>query len=201
MVVISSIKQISPDCVQVTLSAGSCFFIRLSYLRYVPHDKIDVGIELSDVDLEDITASGFAYSAEKAALLYLNRSEHSRFLLTQKLKRKGHEKQAIEQALDYLESCDYLSDSRYAEAWLRNRFINHAEGKQKLLVELCSRGIERKLAEEKISDFLDSVGEDKILSRAVEKCKRLGKSDLDIEKYLQRKGFSISQIRNYLQSN
>lgn len=196
MIVVTSIKRISQDCVQLTLSVGSCFFLRLSYLTRVLPEVVDEGLELSDMDLEDLTNAGFAYNAERAALSCLERSEHSRFILLTKLRRKGFALQSINTALDFLEEKGLLNDTRYAEAWLRNRSISHAEGRTKLISELCARGVDRKTAEKAVSDYFDIVGEDFVLQRAIEKCRRLGKSAEEARRYLARKGFSPLKVKN-----
>ena len=49
----------------------------------------------------------------------------------------------IDKVLSFLESKNYLSDERYAAAWLNDRRINHYEGQTKLLLELQSRGIDK----------------------------------------------------------
>lgn len=195
MAAVASVERTSQDCVRLTLSSGSCFFIRLSYLRSLPADSVVCGRELSDSDLEDVAAAGFAYSAERTALAYLDRSEHCRLMLSAKLRRKGFSPDASAAALDFLEARGLLSDIRYAEAWLRNRSIHHAEGRQKLLCELVSRGVGRKTAEEAVRAYFSTVDEASVLARALEKCRRLGKTGAAAEAYLLRQGFALAGIR------
>ena len=196
MVQIAATKQISWDCVQVTLSMGSSFFVRSCYLQLLPFQDIVVERNLSDDELEDLVAAGLTFAAEKAAAGYLERAEHSRYLLTIKLKKKGHGDAAIGGALDYLEERGFLSDLRYAQAWLRNRAINHAEGRSRLLSGLLAKGIERRLASQALDEYFQSVDEDAVLERAIEKCRRLGKSQETTEKYLIRKGFSYKEFKS-----
>lgn len=196
MVAISSIKQISQDCVQLTLSAGSCFFIRLSYLQQLAPARLVPGVELSDAEFNDVADAGLAFSAEKAANSYLERSEQCRFLLAGKLRRKGFDPVATDVALDFLEAQGILSDSRYAAAWLRNRSIHHSEGRLKLLGELVSRGIDRKVAEQAVEEHFTEIDEDTMLQRAVEKCRRLGKDKGEAEAYLRRKGFPAGRVKS-----
>ncbi|AEE16078.1 regulatory protein RecX [Treponema brennaborense] len=195
MFVVSATKQISSECVQITFSTGSCFFIRFCYLKQVPPERIQPDARFSEDEAADIMNASIAFGAEKAAAAYLERSEQSRYLLIQKLLKKGFDRDSIRCALDYLEFRGYLSDSRYARAWLRNRAINHAEGRVKLLAALVSRGIERSIAQCAVDDFFESVSEEAACLRAVEKCRRQGKNESQIEKYLQRSGFSLSVIR------
>ena len=196
MVQITTTKQISWNCVQVTLSMGSSFFVRSCYLQLLPVQDMVVGRQLSDEELDDLVTAGLTFAAEKAAVAYLERAEHSRSLLIIKLKKKGHGDGAIAGALDYLEERVYLSDLRYAQAWLRNRSINHAEGRSRLLCGLLVKGIDRRLANQALDEYFEGVDQQQLLDRAIEKCRRLGKSVEATEKYLVRKGFSYKDFKS-----
>ena len=196
MVQITTTKQISWNCVQVTLSMGSSFFVRSCYLQLLPVQDMVVGRQLSDEELDDLVTAGLTFAAEKAAVAYLERAEHSRSLLIIKLKKKGHGDGAIAGALDYLEDRGYLSDLRYAQAWLRNRSINHAEGRSRLLCGLLAKGIDRRLANQALDEYFEGVDQQQLLDRAIEKCRRLGKSVEATEKYLVRKGFSYKDFKS-----
>ena len=50
------------------------------------------------------------YAAERDAMAYLSRAEHTRRQLTLKLRKKGHEDGAIVRALDRLESREYRNN-------------------------------------------------------------------------------------------
>ena len=110
---------------------------------------------MDDEEIAQTIEAGNVYAAERAASVYLERCEQSRFLLTGKLLRKGYEKTAVQTALDYLEQKGWLSDMRFAEAWLRNRAIHHAEGPERLRMELIARGINAKTA----ADAASLIGE------------------------------------------
>lgn len=201
MVYITTTKQISWDCVQVTLSMGSSFFIRTCYLQVLPPHEVVAERGLSDEEVEDILEAGLVFAAEKAAVGYLERAEHSRYILTVKLKKKEHQQRAICRALDYLEERGFLSDVRYAQAWLRNRSINHAEGRNRLFSGLLTKGIDRSIANQVLDEYFASVDQDSVLERAIEKCKRLGKSQEATEKYLLRKGFSYKDFKCKISKN
>ena len=196
MVHITTTRQISWDCVQVTLSMGSSFFVRSCYLQLLPFHEVVAERVLSVEELEDILEAGLVFAAEKAAVNYLERAEQSRYLLTIKLKKKEHEERAIGRALDYLEERGFLSDVRYAQAWLRNRSINHAEGRSRLFSGLLTKGIDRKVASHVLDEYFESVNQDAVLERAIEKCRRLGKSQEATERYLIRKGFSYKDFKS-----
>ena len=117
---------------ELTASGGPSFFIRTDYLVSVAPEKLCCGAFFSDEETEDIVQAGFAFAAERQALSFLNRSEHSRFMLELKLAKKGHAKDASAKALDRLEKEKLLDDFRFAQAWLHNRLIKKAEGPSRL---------------------------------------------------------------------
>lgn len=196
MVQITATKRISWDCVQVTLSMGSSFFVRGCYLQELSAERLVPRETLSELELEDLADAGLAFSAEKAAVAYLGRAEHSRHLLAMKLRKKGHSEAAIARALDYLEGRNLLCDSRFAGAWLRNRSINHAEGRARLLSGLLAKGVDRATAIQALNQYFEVTDQEELLARALEKCRRLGKSKEATEKYLMRKGFSYKEIKS-----
>ena len=160
-------------------------------------EQVCAGQSFSDDKLEELLLAGYALLAEREALNYLNRCEHSRFLLSQKLQKKGHSQQAIELAFDYLETKNYLSDRRFAISWLRNRRITNSEGRTKLFQHLLSRGISKAIAEDALDEFYEEFSEFTMLEKAFSKCLRQNLSKEKLEKKLISWGFSYSMIRDY----
>jgi regulatory protein len=140
-----------------------------------------------------------SYSAEQKALDYLDRSEHSRFLLQRKLVKKGYPDDEITNALDSLEERGTLSDSRYVRAWLRNRSLQKNEGRRRLAAELAVRGIARDVSADALDAFFDEIPENERCKRAADKYLRTGnKTKEQAEAYLLRQGFPSAAIRECL---
>ena len=196
-ILIESVEEVSGECVKIIPSKGSSFFLRLSYLTSILPEQVCVGQSFSDDKLEELLLAGYALLAEMEALNYLNRCEHSRFLLSQKLQKKGHSQQAIELAFDYLETKNYLSDRRFAISWLRNRRITNSEGRTKLFQHLLLRGISKSIAEDALDEFYEEFSELTMLEKAYSKCLRQNLSKEKLEKKLISWGFSYSMIRDY----
>ena len=194
---ITSIKKVSETLFLCTFNSINSFYIRTDYLEN-QNITFDIGEVFSKEDFEDCINAGLAFAAEKKAMEYLGKVEHSRFLLKNKLLKKEHPIFAIEKALDYIESKKYLDDSRYAMAFLRNRSITHYEGRNRLMNELLQRGIEKKIAAVQIEDFFEEKDEVEIAKKALEKLKRIGKKDDKIVSSLERLGFSNRVIREIL---
>ena len=102
-------------------------------------------------------------------------------------------------ALDYLEKRGYLSDARYARAWLHDRRINHFEGRTKLAGELAARGIEREVAAAALDEFFTENDETEICRKAYEKFTRHGKDGEKLVAAMMRAGFSYKMIKGVLQ--
>ena len=202
------IKQISSGVYELTPDVGSAFFLRDVYLSLDKSrqlvirmtSRLDVQQETLDAETgEDILHAAVVYSCEKAAMSYLARAEQSRAGLTRKLLAKSIDKYVVAQSLDYLESVGYLDDYRFAGAWLRNRSIDHAEGRTRLAAELASRGVGREAVKKALDEFFDEVDIVEVCKKAV---KKLERKKVPREKWyasLTRSGFSHSVIKQVLQ--
>jgi len=184
-----------PGVCKITLDAGSAFFLRTEYLTLLTEEELFL-LEgsVSDENGEDILNAALCYSAEVAAMSYLARAEHCRFGLYQKLIKKGIEKNAVNKALDYLESIQYLDDERFAGAWLRSRSIDHYEGRKKLSSELASRGVDKEAAGNALNEFFESHDQLEICAKAYHKILRTQKDENKIKASLMRNGFSYNEI-------
>lgn len=194
---ITSIKQINESLFQITVDAINTFYLRRNYLQN-QNIILDVDIELSVEEFKDCMNAGFSFLAEKKAMDYLGKTEHSRFLLKNKLQKKEYSLNSINQALDYLEEKGYLDDSRFAMAFLRNRSITHFEGKNRLMQELLQRGVDKKIASNQIDEFFSEKSEVEICKKALEKLQRIGKKEEKIYAALERLGFNNRVIREIL---
>ena len=199
-ILIDSVEEVSGECVKIIPAKGPSFFLRLSYLTSIMPEQVCAGQNFTDEKVDELLLAGYAFLAERDALNYLNRCEHSRFLLQQKLQKKGHSLEAIEHAFDYLEGKNYLSDRRFAISWLRNRRITKSEGRTKLIQHLLARGISKSIAEESLDEFYEEFSEITMLEKAYSKCLRQNLSQEKIEKKLISWGFSYSMIKNYIKN-
>jgi regulatory protein len=193
--VLHQIQQTLHGVYEITPAAGSAFFLRREYLTQVEPDELEVDIELSDDQSLDIMNAALCYSAEVAAMSYLSRSEHCRSALYTKLLKKQIDKNAVNSALDYLESVGYLSDYRFAGAWLRTRAIDHAEGRIRLSAELFNRGVNRDAVRKALDEFFEENDELDLCRRAYKKCLIFKSEEDKIKASLIAKGFTLKQIQ------
>lgn len=179
---------------KLTPEEGSAFFVRKEYLPEGLFERLDVGEEFDDDETDSLLDAGLTCAVELKAVSYLARAEQSRFGLSRKLIEKKYDKRYVEAALTYLEGRGYLSDLRYATAWLNTRCINHYEGRSRLSAELASRGISREVAGPALDEFFSEHDEDEICLKAYKKLSK-NKSGDKLTAALVRAGFTIKQIR------
>ena len=180
---------------KVAPEEGSAFYIRKEYLPEGLFEKIDVAAEFDETDTDSLLDAGLTCAVELKAVAYLARAEQSRFGLTRKLIEKKYDKKYVEAALTYLEGRGYLSDLRFATAWLNTRKINHFEGRSRLAAELAARGIVRDVAGKALDEFFTENDEDEICRKAYEKLSK-SKSGEKLTAAMIRAGFTPKQIRN-----
>lgn len=195
MVVKTFVESSYSGMFKLTPEEGSAFFVRKEYLPEGLFERLDVGVEFEDDETDFLLDAGLTSAVELKAVGYLARAEQSRFGLTRKLIEKKYDKKYVEAALTYLEGRGYLSDQRFATAWLNTRRINHYEGRSRLAAELAARGITRDVAAAALDEFFSENDEDEICRKAYEKLSK-SKSDEKLTAALMRAGFSLKQIKS-----
>lgn len=82
-----------------------------------------------------------ASRCKNSAIYSLAMREHSRHELYTKLTRKDFSENVdLDKLLDELEECDYLSDKRFTESFIRSR-VARGQGQIKIINELKQRGV------------------------------------------------------------
>ena len=134
--------------------------------------------------------------AYQTAIKMLTTREHSAFELTQKLNKREYSRTIIEDLLLDLQNKGYQSDTRFAEAYTRQRFTK-GYGPLSIRAKLYERGIDSGLA----ADALNELQVDWV-EHAVEVIGRKFRSEeitntepkieSRIARFLQTRGFSSS---------
>lgn len=172
------------------------FFIRPEYIPNILFESIEQDAEFVDEQAEELADAGLACVVELKAVEYLARAEQSRFGLNRKLLEKKYEKKYIDMALTLLEQKGYLSDERFARAWLNSRKIKHYEGRTKLQAELQSRGISKEVAVKAVESFFEENDEEEICRKAMERFVKRGKNGDKLIAAMMQSGFSYKMIKN-----
>ncbi len=188
-------EMLSDDVVKVYVDDGSSFYIRFSFLQILSQNKIINREELSEEEAEDLTDAGLIFAVERKAEDYLARCEQSRAGLTRKLLEKGFEKKYITVALNWLENKKFLSDERFAGAWLRSHILTKYQGRTRLLNELLIRGIGKDSACKALDELFETVDEEELCRKACEKCVRANKQGDKLVKAMLDAGFPYKMIQ------
>ena len=146
---------------------------------------------------EEPRIQGESSAALKKALALLERCEQCRAGLERKLVQKGFSKNVVAGILDALEETGFLSDSRFARAWLNSRRIGRYEGRTRLLAELAARGISKEISKKAVDDFFEEFDEDEICAKAAQKFLSLGFSGQKFFSAMTRAGFSYKQASQF----
>ena len=198
--IIKSITQTSYEGMyKITPGEGPAFFARQEYVPGVVLDELVAGSEVSPEHDDVLLDAGLAAAVELKTVTYLARAEQCRAGLTKKLIEKKYDKKYVGMALDYLEKRGYLSDERFARAWLHDRKINHYEGRTKLSGELAARGIGREVATAALDEFFTENDEAQICQKAYEKFTRQGKEGEKLMAAMIRAGFTYKMIKDTVQ--
>lgn len=105
------------------------------------------------------------------------------------LRKKGHSRADIDDAVDYLYSYEYLDDLKYCEAFIHDRVQFNPCGRQKLFYDLSQKGVSRQTAEEALDTFLPWEEEQALAERLWQKKAQQETDPLKIKRYLNGKGF------------
>ena len=131
--------------------------------------------------------------AYEKSLSYLSLREHTAKEIEGKLTSKGYSRKEAEDAISRLLKEGYISEERFAEAYIRSRLRKNAEGRALLSMRLREKGTPSSVAEK----YLDEAWEEKMyLPSLVKEYKSLSDKKGE-EKALQRlyaKGFSRGEI-------
>lgn len=124
---------------------------------------------------------------------------HTKEKLFLKLIKKGFSKDTNNSVLDILQKSGYLNDTEYAKNWLFSRIKNKPESKKMLFFGLLKQGIERKLAEKIINEYITEETETDCAKRIIQRSVRYKElSEEELKKKLYSKGFSTSIINEVL---
>jgi regulatory protein len=146
--------------------------------------------------------------AEKPALRLIARAEQCTLGLTRKLEKRGLDTACVNEVISRLCELKLVDDSRYAQLWLESR-LRLTRSPRRLLVSLCTRGIDREDAEAALKTVLDEETELALLSRFYKKYSRKASRRKEtrfltesgsLKNLFKSEGFSPQVIERFLES-
>ncbi len=135
-------------------------------------------------------------SAKSVAVRLLSRREHSAFEIRDKLQKRDFDEAEIAQAITELQQGGWLSDERFAEAYIRMRQLK-GFGPIRIAMELSERGVDECIVDEYLhaddaawQQTLEQQYRKKYRNKVIEdyndRAKRI--------RFLQYRGFPLDQI-------
>ena len=167
----------------VNISFDNSELISVPYEIFLKNNMY-IGDEVSPVLVARLKEQSQLYLIKQSAYRYLGNRNHSRSELKNKLLKKGFEKEQISTALKDLIRLGYLDDAQFAKSFFTLK-LKQKKGPNRIKAELFTKGVDRKIIDLVIKDFID---DDQILNSV---------NELVIKKYnfLKTKEYSKIQIK------
>ena len=135
-------------------------------------------------------------SAKSVAVRLLSRREHSAFEIRDKLHKRDFDEAEIEQAIIELQQGGWLSDERFADAYIRMRQLK-GFGPIRISIELNERGVEESIVDDHLHACDDSW-QQTLEQQYLKKYKNKSIADYNDKakriRFLQYRGFTLDAI-------
>ena len=200
------------DSSRCNISVDGKFYCGVS-VDIIAQFNLYQGRDTDEKELKKILDSELEIRFFNRALTYLARSPRSEYQIRTYLrnlayKKKGQwyediEKEQLEKifekGISKLKEYKYIDDTEYAQAFVTSRLRNKPRGKNVLVSELQSKGVDKEIALNVVSELVQD--EFDILKRIY--IKKYGEEKLDIKDrkkidFLRRKGFNWDLIQKYM---
>ncbi len=166
-----------------------------------------VGSEIPPLVFERLQELADLEAAHRAALRALARRAHARFDLRRRLLQKQHPPAAVDGALDRLSAAGLLNDAQFALDYAAAKG-RRGRGPARLVRDLQSQGVDRRVAEEAVRASLASEGIDParaVRALAEQRAKQLAALPPVVRKrrlvaFLVRRGFTGGEVREVVES-
>lgn len=150
--------------------------------------RVDVGSELDDEDLQELISLSDENRAKEKALRLISYRSHSKKELTDKIRRTATD-EAAQKAADRMEELGLVNDEDFARRYAEQLLTIKHMSKRAAAMELQRKGIDRDMIEEtlgkievdpreQITEFLSkkykNLDDEKIKRRAIAALRRLG---------------------------
>jgi len=193
--IVISIEQHTKTKVKVCLDNRTDFQL---YKREIDKYGINEGEELSNYD--EILSEVLIPRAKKRAMHLLEKMDRTKADIRSKLRRNGYPDEAINAAIEYIESYNYLNDERYAYMYVRN-YCN-SRSRNRIMQDLYRKGVDK----DTINDAIESeysVDEVELIKMYIIKrgydADNASMKDRDkMFRFLISKGFPLDEIQRFI---
>jgi len=164
-----------------------------------------IGQEVDQQEIRRVTHLEQLKEARDYAFLLLSYRARSYQEITERLLRKGYEREVIQEVVEELKSLHYLDDRAFAIEWVESR-LREKRGKILIRRELLQKGIEKEVIDDSIDESFKKIAstEDELAWQAITKriprYQKLEKSKAyrRIKDFLIHRGFSIETTETTL---
>lgn len=160
------------------------------------------GVTLTLAESADLLARDEVRQATTAAIRLLGHRARSERELRQRLRQKGFNGPAIDQAITRLRDWHYLDDEDFARRWVEGRQEHQPRSERLLTLELRQKGVDKETIDEVIADAeVDEQADALALARRKAGSYRGLEPDVQrrrLAAFLARRGYSYDVIRPVL---
>lgn len=193
--IVTRIEQHTKTKVKVCLDNRTDFQL---YKREIDKYSITLGEELSNYD--EILSEVLIPRAKKRAMHLLEKMDRTKADIRSKLRRNGYPDEAINAAIEYIESYNYLNDERYSYMYVRN-YCN-SRSRNRIMQDLYRKGVDK----DTINDAIESeysVDEEELIKMYIIKrgydVDNASMKDRDkMFRFLISKGFPLDEIQRLI---
>ncbi|MCC3143888.1 recombination regulator RecX [Halanaerobium sp. Z-7514] len=136
--------------------------------------------------------------AKNKAFKLLSYRERTIEEMRDRLEKKDFSLEVINEVIDYLLAKDLLNEKRFSEMWIRSRINNHPRGRRLIYKELSQKGVDNKIINAALNQYLSREEEIKMAEYLTKKWLRRRKeedrSSYKLKNYLSNKGFDYEII-------
>jgi regulatory protein len=193
-----------PDYRLVEVDRGRFASLRAADLADL---ELRIGADISRAVLERLQELADIEAAHRAAQRAIARRAHARQDLRRRLLQKQHPPAAIDGALERLIAAGLLDDTRFAVDYAAAK-ARRGRGPSRLIRDLQSQGVDRRIAEDAVRTSLAAEGVDPreaVRTLAEKRSRQLAALPGPVRKrrlvaFLVRRGFNSGEIREVVES-
>lgn len=191
---VTEIKAVTKQKYQVEIDGQPAFVL---YKGELSRFGIEKDKEIEENRYREIVDEVLTKRAKLRAMHLLEKMDRTRADLRRKLEMSGYPSQAVDAAIEYVESFHYIDDSRYAAMYIENQ--KSKKGRARLKMELLQKGVHPDIIGQALEEAEEQMDARAVIRQMLEK-KRRGEGPMDEKEkqrlygFFMRKGFSSSDI-------
>jgi regulatory protein len=163
--------------------------------------KLSPGLVLTASQLQQLIAEDASLRCHRESLRLLGLRDHTMAEMRKKLRRKGFDRELVEESIRKLRLAGLVDDGKFAMKFAKLLLDRKPCGRSYLVAHLRRREISRSLAEQAADVALQGADRSELAMKALEG-RRRQLQQLELERarrraynYLARRGFSYSEAR------